>query len=72
MFEGQSPTEIEALMKADPEFRQLYHHHSELNKKCMDAELGVLPISDRALGQMKREKLAAKERLLRMYQSKPH
>ena len=72
MFEGQPQSEIEAMMKADPEFRQLYHHHRELNKKCMDAELGVLPISDVTLGQMKREKLAAKEKLLRMYQAKPH
>ena len=72
MFEGHSQSEIEALMKADPEFRQLYHHHRTLNKKCMDAELGVLPIDDVTLGRMKREKLAAKEKLLRMYEQKLH
>src|SRR5690606_11248927 len=72
MFEGQPQTEIEALIKADPEFKQLYQRHRELNKKVTDAELGVLPIDDTTLGQMKREKLAAKERLIRIYDAKPH
>jgi|GEM_PF-286264 uncharacterized protein YdcH (DUF465 family) len=67
MFEGQSQAEIEALMKGNPEFRRLYLHHQELDKKVMDAELGVLPIDDVTLAQMKREKLAAKDRLVRMY-----
>jgi hypothetical protein len=38
----------------------------------MDAELGVLPIDDATLGQMKREKLAAKDRLVRMYDAGHH
>ena len=67
MFEGQPQTELEAKMKANPEFRQLYYRHRELDKQVLDAELGVLPINDTTLGQMKREKLAAKHRLLRMY-----
>lgn len=69
MFEGQPQGEIDALMKADPEFKQLYQHHKKLNKKCMDAGLGVLPIDDVTLGQMKREKLLAKQKLLRIYES---
>ena len=56
-----------SLMKRDPEFRQLYQRHRTLDKKVMDAELGVLPIDDLTLGQMKREKLHAKEKLLRIY-----
>ncbi|KLD77153.1 DUF465 domain-containing protein [Xanthomonas hyacinthi] len=74
MFEGQPQTEIDALIKSDPEFKQLYQRHKTLDKKCMDAELGVLPIDDLTLSQMKREKLAAKEKLLRLYgeQQKPH
>ena len=72
MFEGQPQTEIDALIKADPEFKQLYQRHRELDKKVMDAELGVLPIDDNLLGQMKREKLAAKQRLIRIYETKPH
>lgn len=72
MFEGQPQTEIDALIKADPEFKQLYQRHRELDKKVTDAELGVLPIDDNLLGQMKREKLVAKQRLLRIYETKPH
>ena len=69
MFEGQPQAELEAIMKSDPEFRQLYYRHQELDKQVLDAELGVLPIDDNTLGQMKREKLVAKQRLLRMYES---
>ncbi|WP_066093654.1 YdcH family protein [Xanthomonas massiliensis] len=72
MFEGQSPSEIESLTKSDPAFRKLYHHHRTLDKKCMDAELGVLPIDADTLAQMKREKLQAKQRLLRMYSERKH
>ncbi|GGD34140.1 YdcH family protein [Pseudoxanthomonas indica] len=72
MFEGQPQAEIDALIKADPEFKQLYQRHRELDKKVADAELGVLPIDDNLLGQMKREKLVAKQRLIRIYDAKPH
>ncbi len=68
MFEGQSQEEIEALMKANTEFRQLYFRHRELDQQVNDAELGVLPVDDVRLGQMKREKLQAKQRLLEMYE----
>ena len=72
MFEGQPQSEIDALIKADPEFKQLYQRHKTLNKKCMDAGLGVLPIDDVTLGQMKLEKLNAKKRLLHIYERKPN
>ena len=72
MFEERPQPEIEALMKANPEFRQLYQRHKDLDKKVMDAELGVLPIDDITLAQMKREKLAAKDRLVRMYDLQRH
>ncbi len=67
MFEEQPQPVIEALMKSNPEFKQLYQRHKLLDKKVNAAELGVLPIDDVTLGQMKREKLAAKDRLLRLY-----
>jgi uncharacterized protein YdcH (DUF465 family) len=67
MFEGQPQTELDAILKANNEFRQLYYRHKELDKQVLDAELGVLPIDDTTLSQMKREKLAAKDRLTRMY-----
>lgn len=72
MFEGQAQTELDALFQANPEFRQLYYHHKELDKKVLDAELGVLPIDDNALAKMKREKLAAKDRLTQMYDTLHH
>lgn len=72
MFEGQSQSEVEALMKANAEFRQLYHRHKTLDKQVLDAELGVLPVDDVRLNQMKREKLAAKDRLTRMYDALHH
>jgi len=72
MFEEQPQLEIDALIKGNPEFKQLYQRHRQLDKKVMDAELGVLPIDDLTLAQMKREKLAAKDRLTRLYDARPH
>jgi len=68
MFEGQSQESVEALMNANVEFRKLYYLHRELDQQVNDAEHGVLPIDDGRLGQMKREKLAVKQRLLEMYE----
>ena len=72
MFEERPQPEIDALIKSNPEFKQLYQRHKDLDKKVMDAELGVLPIDDITLGQMKREKLAAKDRLVQLYDAMPH
>jgi len=69
MFEGQPQSEIDARRQRDQEFKALYERHQKLNKKCMDAELGVLPIDSSTLGQMKREKLLAKQQLERLYSS---
>jgi uncharacterized protein len=66
MFESKRD-DVEALMKADPEFRRLFLHHQELDSKVRDAELGVLPVDDTRLNGMKREKLYAKDRLTRMW-----
>ena len=67
MFEDQPRQHLDALLKSNTEFRQLYQRHRDLDKRVMDAELGVLPIDDVTLSQMKRQKLAAKDRLVRMY-----
>jgi uncharacterized protein YdcH (DUF465 family) len=73
MFESQPRDELDALLKTDVEFRQLYHRHRELDKQVLDAELGVLPLDDFTLAQMKREKLHAKDRLTHLFESKqPH
>ena len=69
MFEGQPQAELDAMMKSSNEFKQLYQRHKELDKQVLDAELGVLPVDDFTLARMKREKLAAKDRLTRLYDS---
>jgi uncharacterized protein YdcH (DUF465 family) len=66
MFEGQPQADVDAMM-INTEFKQLYQRHKQLDKQVLDAELGVLAIDDSTLAQMKREKLAAKDRLTRMY-----
>lgn len=70
MFEGQPQDELEAMMKGDSEFRLLLQRHRELDKQVLDAELGVLPLDDNTLSRMKREKLYAKDRLIRMFETK--
>ena len=70
MFEGHSRDELDALLKNDIEFRQLYHRHRELDKQVLDAELGVLPLDDMTLAQMKREKLHAKDRLTHLFETR--
>ena len=68
MFENQQREDVEALLKANIEFRRLYQRHRELDSKVRDAELGVLPMDDTTLAGMQREKLAAKDRLTRMWE----
>jgi len=72
MFEAHSQTELEELMKDNVEFRQLFYRHKELDKKVLNAELGVLPVNETTLSQMKREKLQAKDRLTSMYDALQH
>ncbi len=66
MFE-QNEKEVEALMQNNAEFRSLYQRHKELDSKVRDAELGVLPLDDVTLHNMKKEKLHAKDRLTSMW-----
>ncbi|MCW8808101.1 MAG: YdcH family protein [Rhodanobacter sp.] len=72
MFENQQRDDVEALMKADAEFRRLYQRHKQLDSKVHDAATGVLPIDSATLSRMKREKLFAKERLERMWADRAH
>jgi len=67
MFENQQK-EVEVLIKSDSEFRSLYQRHQELDSKVRDAELGVLPLDDTTLHNMKKEKLCAKDRLTHMWE----
>lgn len=71
MFE-QNQKEVEALMQRNAEFRSLYQRHKELDSKVRDAELGVLPMDDVTLHNMKKEKLHAKDRLTSMWAAAAH
>jgi uncharacterized protein YdcH (DUF465 family) len=66
MFEGQQ-SEVDQLMKSNTEFRSLYLRHRELDKQVTDAELGVRPMADLRLVQLKKEKLHAKDRLTELF-----
>lgn len=67
MFENNQK-EIESLLSGNEEFRTLYQRHKELDKKVLDAELGVLPLDDVTLAKMKKEKLWAKDRLTQLFE----
>lgn len=72
MFEGQPQAEVDALIEGNSEFKTLYQRHKKLDRQVLDAELGVMAVDDTTLSQMKREKLAAKDRLTRMYEVLHH
>jgi uncharacterized protein YdcH (DUF465 family) len=67
MFESQPQSDIEAMVKSDPEFRTLLNRHRQLDRQVLDAELGVLPVDDTTLVKMKKEKLYAKDKLTRLF-----
>ncbi|HEX4481140.1 MAG TPA: YdcH family protein [Rudaea sp.] len=67
MFENQQQ-DVESLIKSDQEFRSLYQRHQELDSKVRDAELGVLPLDDTTLHNMKKEKLWAKDKLTTLWE----
>jgi uncharacterized protein YdcH (DUF465 family) len=66
MFEGRQQ-EVDVLMKSNAEFRSLYLRHRDLDKKVLDAGLGVRPTDDMTLMRMKKEKLIAKDRLTTIF-----
>jgi len=54
---------LEKLLTENENFRSMFHRHAELNKKVDKAGRGELPLSDSALANMKKEKLALKDQL---------
>lgn len=70
MFEQHDQEAVESLMHRDVEFRQLFHKHRELDSKVRNAELGVLPMDDVTLHNLKKEKLRAKDRLTQMWETR--
>ena len=67
MFENQQQ-DVEVLINSDSEFRSLYKRHKELDSKVRDAELGVLPMDETTLHNMKKEKLWAKDKLIHLWE----
>ncbi len=65
MFENR-PQDLETMLKNNEEFRRLYNHHQQLEKRVLAAENGTAPMENLALGQLKREKLKTKDQLTRM------
>ncbi|MCG6860331.1 MAG: YdcH family protein [Chromatiaceae bacterium] len=54
---------LEKLLAENDEFKSMYQRHAELNKKVDKAGRGELPLSDQALVEMKKEKLALKDQM---------
>ncbi len=65
MFEHRQE-KMEALLKSNTDFRRLYSHHQQLEKRVIAAENGTAPMEDLALNTLKREKLKTKDQLARM------
>ena len=65
MFERRQ-IQIDALLGENIEFRRLYNKHQALHQQVHEAEIGLHPLEDLALVQLKKEKLRAKDRLSRM------
>jgi uncharacterized protein len=65
MFEHRR-NQMESLLEQNKEFRSLYNHHQQLEKRVTAAENGTAPMEDLALNQLKREKLKTKDQLARI------
>jgi uncharacterized protein YdcH (DUF465 family) len=65
MFEHRQ-SQMEKMMKEDPDFLRIFNRHQELDKLVTDAEFGTAPMEDLALVKLKKEKLRAKDTLARM------
>jgi len=65
MFEHRQE-QMNALLKTNEDFRRLFNHHQQLEKRVIAAENGTAPMEDLALSQLKREKLLTKDRLARI------
>jgi len=68
MFEHHQ-NEMEKLMKENENFLRIYNRHQELDKRVTAAEIGTAPMEDLALNQLKKEKLWAKDQLVRIMDS---
>lgn len=57
---------VESLLHEDEDFKRLYEKHGELKQKVREANLGINPIDDYSLENLKKEKLLLKDRMALM------
>ena len=62
MFENDQEI-VQQLLTANQNFKHLHEKHTQLKEKVHDAEIGVHPVDDLTLGELKKEKLLAKDRM---------
>ena len=73
MFEHDQET-VGTLLSKSPEFRSLYNRHALLKQQVKDAEDGTTVVDHNHLGEMKKEKLHAKDKMaaiMAQYQREP-
>ena len=69
MFETDSQkSAAQDLCQQNSEFKELFQRHQYLDKKLMASDLGVNGVDDMTVQELKREKLAAKERLMQIFE----
>ena len=54
---------VNTLLEDDSDFQSLFEQHTQLKEKVRDAELGVAPMDNLALGALKKEKLLTKDKM---------
>jgi uncharacterized protein YdcH (DUF465 family) len=65
MFEHDQEI-VHQLLADNPDFKDLYDKHQELNEQVDKAAHGVLPLDDVTLEKMKKEKLWVKDKMALM------
>ena len=54
---------VENLLESSDQFKMLHDKHHLLDARVRDAEFGTRPINHDSLGELKKEKLMAKDRM---------
>ena len=70
MFEHRQQ-QMEHLMKENEDFLRVFNRHQELDKRVSAAEEGTRPMEDLALNRLKKQKLMAKDQLVRIMETSP-
>lgn len=60
---------VQQLLGSNGEFRSLHDEHETLKARIHDAEQGVNPVDDLALGKLKKQKLLTKDKMAAMIEA---